>query len=310
MPPRFPPPGRLIDLAGLSLHLHEQGRGEPTVVLESGLTASSLSWSHVQPEMAKFTRVVSYDRAGLGWSDPCRTPRTVDQMIGELASLLRTAEIPPPYILVGHSFGGLLVRAFAASRAGEVAGVVMVDPVSLETWANCSQADRLRLAQGVKLSLRGARLARMGIVGFALGAAARGSRRMPKVIARLSAGKASGTLGRLIGEVKRLPPDVLPAVRWQWSRAQSFESMAKYLEALPGCAESAARMFLDPAIPLIVLSAGSATSSEIREREEWVGSASFGRHLQLPDCGHWLHLERPEDVVNAVRELVAIVAAR
>jgi pimeloyl-ACP methyl ester carboxylesterase len=247
--------------------------------------------------------VASYDRGGLGWSERCRRPRTLEQITRELESLLRAAEIGPPYVLVGHSFGGLVIRAFAHERPDQVAGLVFVDPVSIETWARCSETDRRRLAIAAKLSRRGAWLARLGVVRFALAAATRGTQ-ITASIARASAGRATPFLGRLVGEIRKLPADSLPMVKSQWSRAKGFEAMAEYLEALPDCATSARNLSIPSEIPLIVLSAGSATEPEIRERERWVQESKRGRHLRVENTGHWLHLERPEAVIAAVKELV------
>ena len=111
---RFPAPGRLVDVGGHQRHLYELGTGSPAVVLESGISASSLNWRTVQVEVAKFARVCSYDRAGLGWSELCNQPCTPASLATQLHSLLHAAAVPAPYILVGHSFGGLIVRAFAA----------------------------------------------------------------------------------------------------------------------------------------------------------------------------------------------------
>jgi pimeloyl-ACP methyl ester carboxylesterase len=302
----FPPSGRLLSVDDHRLHFSEQGSGAPAVVLESGIAASSLSWSHVQPLLAKFTRVVSYDRAGLAWSDPPPASPTLERITKTLASLLEKAQILPPYLLVGHSFGGLLIRAFAYERPDQVAGLVLVDPVSTETWARCSDLNKRRLARGVKLSRRGAWLARLGIVRLALAAATRGNRPLTLVIAKASAGKAMPFLARLVGELQKLPPDVLPVVRSHWSRAKAFQAMAAYLEALPQCAETVSNMMVSPEIPVIVLSAANATPSELQERDQWVRQSQRGRHIQVENTGHWLHLERPDVVAEAVRELLKL----
>src|SRR5260370_598922 len=89
----FDPPGRLLDIGRRRLHLHEMGQGSPVVVLESGIGATSLNWRTVQREVARFTRVVSYDRAGLGWSDPSTEPLTLRRLVDDLHSLLRAAEL-------------------------------------------------------------------------------------------------------------------------------------------------------------------------------------------------------------------------
>src|SRR6185312_16373565 len=112
---RYPPPGELIDVGGHRLHIYsvgQQGQG-PTVVLEAGLSCSHLDWCKVQPEVAKFARVCSYDRTGLGWSETGPSTRSSSQMVTELHQLLTNANIPGPYILVAHSFGGFIVRLYA-----------------------------------------------------------------------------------------------------------------------------------------------------------------------------------------------------
>ena len=125
---RFNPmPGRLVDVGGRIMHIDCTGDGSPTVILDSGLGDTFLSWRKVQPEIAKFTRVCSYDRAGLGYSDSSSQPRTGKVIAEELHALLQAASIPPPYILVGHSMGGYDVRLYASLYRSEVAGMVLVD---------------------------------------------------------------------------------------------------------------------------------------------------------------------------------------
>jgi len=125
---RFHPmPGQLIDVGGYKMHIHCTGQGLPTVILDSGLGDSYVSWLKVQPPIAKFTRVCSYDRAGLGYSDYSPHPRTSRVMAEELHALLQNAEVSPPYVLVGHSMGGYNVRLYASLYRNEVAGMVLVD---------------------------------------------------------------------------------------------------------------------------------------------------------------------------------------
>lgn len=296
-------PGQLIDIEGCRLHLYQQGEGKPAVVLEAGIAGSLLGWSLVQPKIAEFTRVCSYDRAGLGWSGKCAKPRTVLQMVTELAALLRSANVPPPYVLVGHSFGGLLIRAYASLRPEEVAGLVFVDPVSLDAWAHCDAPSRARLAAGAKLSRRGALLARLGIVRFALWVLASGGTRLPKLIARASAGRGASTLQRLTAEVRKLPPEVWPLIRAYWSQPKCFEAMADYLECLPGAALAALALPIPGALPFIVLSAANATPDELRERDAWASASSDGQHTVVPNSAHWIQLEQPNSVVTAVRRI-------
>jgi pimeloyl-ACP methyl ester carboxylesterase len=122
-----PPSGELIDVGGYKMHLDCTGQGSPTVILESGLADTWLSWYKVQPEVAHFTRVCSYDRAGMGWSDPSPKPRNGQAIVEELHTLLRNAKIAPPYVMVGHSLGGMYVRLYTHDYPDEVSGVVLVD---------------------------------------------------------------------------------------------------------------------------------------------------------------------------------------
>jgi pimeloyl-ACP methyl ester carboxylesterase len=124
---RFPPPGKLVDVGGYRLHLYESGSGNIPVILDAGLGLNSLEWCLVQPAVAEFARVCSFDRAGYGWSDRGPLPRTSLQMIHELHMLLEKAELPKPYILVGHSLGGINVQLYAHHYPDEVAGLILVD---------------------------------------------------------------------------------------------------------------------------------------------------------------------------------------
>src|SRR3989339_1050498 len=116
---KYPPVGKLIDIGGYKLHMIDLQpesmdiNNTPTVILESGFGGNSLGWSLVQSEISKFARVISYDRAGYGWSDASPFARSNENIVQELHTMLANAQIPAPYILVGHSRGGLNVRLFA-----------------------------------------------------------------------------------------------------------------------------------------------------------------------------------------------------
>jgi pimeloyl-ACP methyl ester carboxylesterase len=124
---QYPPTGQMVDVGGYRLHIDCQGNGSPTVVMEAGLTEPSLMWALVQPQVSTSTRVCVYDRAGLGWSDASPRPRTAEVMVEELHTLLQNANVVGPYIMVGHSTGGMLVRLYAHSYPAEVVGMVLLD---------------------------------------------------------------------------------------------------------------------------------------------------------------------------------------
>ena len=124
---KFPPPGELVNVDGYKLHIYCLGEGSPTIILDHAGGGSSLDWSLIQPKLAEHTRVCAYDRAGFGWSDYDPAPRTLEQQVHELHSLLQGANEQGPFILVGHSYGARLDRVYAAKYPDEVAGLVLMD---------------------------------------------------------------------------------------------------------------------------------------------------------------------------------------
>jgi pimeloyl-ACP methyl ester carboxylesterase len=126
---RYPARGKLVDIGGVRLHINCTGMGSPAVIMEAGPNDSSLIWQLVQPQISKFTRVCSYDRAGFGWSDGPNEPRSSSNIADELERLLARAAIPGPYVFVGHDFGTLDLRVFTARHRQQVTGMVFVDSV-------------------------------------------------------------------------------------------------------------------------------------------------------------------------------------
>lgn len=124
---QYPAPGKLVDVEGHKLHFTHGGYGLPSVVLEAGTGSFSLMWQQVPRDIAKFTHVFAYDRAGLGWSEESPLPRTAANMVRELHALLQNTHIPKPYILVGHSVGGGIALLYANTYPNEVFGLVLVD---------------------------------------------------------------------------------------------------------------------------------------------------------------------------------------
>jgi pimeloyl-ACP methyl ester carboxylesterase len=135
-----PPPGKMIDVGDHRMHIDCVGQGSPTVVLDTALGAMSASWVRVQQEVSGTTRVCAYDRAGMGWSQSGPEPRDAKQVAGELHALLEGAGIDGPYVLVGHSFGGLYMQTYAARYPEEVAGVALIESSHPEQFSRLPEA--------------------------------------------------------------------------------------------------------------------------------------------------------------------------
>ena len=146
---RYPPPGELVEVGDHRLHIHCVGEGSPTVILESTSDGTSANWGWVQPEVAKSTRVCAYDRGGRGWSELGPQPRDAIQIAGELHALLRNADVPAPYVLVGHSAGGLFIREYAEQYPNEVAGMVLLDAAHPDSTTIPSERESLEFARGL-----------------------------------------------------------------------------------------------------------------------------------------------------------------
>src|SRR6266436_67251 len=248
---RFPPPGRLVRVNERLMHIHVTGEGTPTVVLESGMGASCLTWTLVQPQVAQFTRVVSYDRAGHGWSDPAREPRTALQIAQELHALLDATALPGPYVLVGHSFGGYVNRAFAHIYRNEVVAMVLVDSVHPAEWENPTPEQLRMIEVGVRYAWIAAWLARLGFVRFCLARLARGSPRLGWAAASAFGVGTASAVQRIAGEIRKLPAPILPIVRALWSQPKNFLSLGQHVVALPVSAAQAAAVSSLRDLPLV-----------------------------------------------------------
>src|SRR5215471_16563648 len=144
-------PGRLVDVGGFRLHVQAAGDRLPAVVFDAALGGSSISWTFVQPPVSAFARAITYDRAGFGWSDAGPLPRTAGRAADELRVLLDRAGERPPFVVVGHSFGGLVMRIFAARYHADVAGIVLVDPAHPEDWLHPAPKEQARIDRGARL---------------------------------------------------------------------------------------------------------------------------------------------------------------
>src|SRR3954454_18659631 len=144
------PPGKLVDLGGHRLHVNCSGQGSPVVVVENGLGDFSFDWILVQEKVSRFSRICTYDRAGYAWSDAGPKPRTFDQINLELRDALKKLGEKGPFVLVGHSFGGPVVRNFARIYPEEVAGIVLVDAAHEGLRVGIGGKNTMRLGQFAK----------------------------------------------------------------------------------------------------------------------------------------------------------------
>ena len=304
---RFPPPGRLVDVGGFRLHLQDSGNNSdaPVVVLEAGIAASSISWSRVAPEVAKFARVIRYDRAGLGWSERSPAPRTAAQCAQELRLLLERAGIPGPFVLVGHSFGGYVARIFAGRFPGQMAGLVLLDTPSTSDWIPLHPDAKRKLRGGVLFSRIGAVLAGLGVVRFCLARLTSGSTDLPVMVTRSFGRSALTVVGRLVGEVQKLPTNIWPQVQAHWCQPKSFRSMASHLGHLPQSAAQVEAMGMPENIPVIVLTASNPHAARHAAQESVARLSAQGKHTVAATSGHWIQLDEPELVIEAIRTVCA-----
>jgi pimeloyl-ACP methyl ester carboxylesterase len=302
---RYAPPGSMIHVGERRLHALCRGTGRPAVLLESGIAASSLSWTRVLPDIAAFTRACAYDRAGLAWSDPPRGPRTVDRMLSELRQLLAAVELDAPYVIVGHSFGTFLACAFAAERPKAVAGLVLLDPPS--EWHELTARQRRLLRGGIVMSRFGGVLARVGVVRLCTTLLLGGAPGVPRNFVKMFGPTTARTLERLVGEIRKLPPEIHPIVQTLWCQPKCFSAMAGYLAALEETADTVGRLRGLPDIPLVVISSSDQPTRVLDRHRALAQLSAQGRHVIAARSGHWIQFDEPEIVVNAVREVVGRV---
>ena len=285
---RYPHPGQLVSAGGPRLNVFCTGHGSPTVVLEAGLADSLDSWHRVQPEIARFARVCSYDRAGYGYSDAGPTARTSDRIASELHAALKSAGEKPPYLLVGHSFGGFNVRVFNGKYPNQVAGLVLVDS---------TQEDHYRLLPKAWADL---------------GAATRRRAERQFFWAPLYINSGLARL-QLCLQGQEAPPVLLQS-KYLKARASEFLN-------IQASAEQARMAGNIEDKPLMVLTAGkvidaslkAALSAEDQEvyADVWINTLQVrlaklsrrGRRIVLPESGHDIPNERPYAIVAAVQEL-------
>ena len=295
-PQQYPPPGRLIDIGGRKLHLYCTGEGGPTVILIAGGGAFSIDWALVQPKVAQHTRVCSYDRSGLAWSDPGPADETVEQTISDLHILLRNGGEKGPYLLVGASVGGIYIQAYQRTFPAEVAGLVF-----------SNSTNRIgRLVKG-KPSLIWELTEEQIRSTFPLAASDKGP-----------------TPTSEDDPFDRLPPDVR-AVRlwldiklwqtWEPTKERPDSTLSWRKEFLKEFAETDARKYPLGSLPVIVISSEpSAPESELHTHDEAAPRLDFlssnSIHITATGSGHEIHLYKPDIVIEALARTVRAVRAR
>jgi pimeloyl-ACP methyl ester carboxylesterase len=299
---RFPPPGLLIDVGGHRLHAVCRGDRGPAVLLESAIAGSSLSWTVVQPAIATFARVCAYDRTGLAWSDASPGRRTFDRTVDELAAVLERVHGQRDVVLLGHSFGSFIVRAFAARHPQIVRGVVLVDPPT--EWLTVTPRGARMLRGGRLLSRIGVLLAHAGVVRTCLALLTGGAPGAPRRFVKIFGPTAARTLERLVGEVRKLPEEVHPLVQALWCQPKCFHAMADHLRMLErDRAQIAAVEVVPREIPLVVISSGTQPPEQIAAHRMLAENSLRGRHVVAARSTHWVQFDEPELVIAAVRDL-------
>lgn len=286
---RFNPmAGRRFDVGGYKMHLYCTGAGSPTVILESGLGDTYTSWRKVQSPIAKTTRVCSYDRAGLGFSDSSLRPRTSEVIAEELHALLEAARIAPPYILVGHSMGGFDVRLYASLYRNEVAGMVLVD---------ASHPDQENRFPPELKTMEGTLLRESEFLEYA----------MPFGVPRL------------LGLCDDDPLQRAAECNWHTAR----EALAELKSFHESAAQTATTGPLGD-LPLVVLShdpdrpsadlapdvAKAANDAWEKMQEELAHLSSRGTQAIAKNSSHYIQIDRPEVVIDAVHGVVESARAQ
>jgi pimeloyl-ACP methyl ester carboxylesterase len=299
---RFPPPGTLLDAGGYRLHTVCRGYGAPTVVLESAIAGSSLSWSRVQPHVARFTSVCAYDRAGLGWSDASTVPTTLARVIDDLHAVIAKTESAVPCVMVGHSFGVFLTLAYAALYPRQVSGLVLLDPPS--EWVPMDSRQAYLIRGAIALSRVGGILARVGVVRACLTLLTGSLPAAPRHFVKVFGPTTARTLERLVGEVRKLPPETHPLVQAVWCHPKCFRALADQLRVFHEATGSAARFPPPRDVPLVVISSGDQPPNVLAAHRALVQTSQYGHHIVASKSGHWVQFDEPELVVEAIHEVV------
>lgn len=299
---RLQRPGRLVEIGrGCALYMVERGpqRRGPAVVFESGFGATSLNWTHIQEALAEQVHTVAYDRCGLGWSSACVSERTPTHVARELRAMLRVAGIEPPWILVGHSFGGLVMQRFALDYPEETAAAILIDPMRPIEWPPFHAAADARVRRAQRLTRVGRVCARIGVTRLAARSHFCRSARLSGFLIRLAGAQGEFLARRLDTEIGKMPHQIRPSIAAHWSAPRFYRGLLKHLNAVEA---TALEMYDVKAIgetPVTVLTPAGA--------EPLGNMALYGpraRHVVAQRSLHWIHLDEPELVVQTILHAV------
>lgn len=295
-------PGRLVDIGdGRRLYLVEKGpagRG-PTVIFESGFAATSLNWIHIQDAVAEHIHTVAYDRCGLGWSSAPLSERTPTQVAAELRATLRAAGIQPPWILVGHSFGGLVMQRFALDYPAEIAGVILLDPMRTDEWPPINAARHATVARAQRFTAYGSNVARFGITRLAARSHFCRSARLSGFLIHLAGAKGEYLADRLNTEIGKMAPQVRPSIAAHWSAPRFYRGLLAHLSAVPATVTEMHQTDPIRDTPVVVVTPGSSTPIQ--------DMSKFGprsRQIIAEHSQHWIHLDEPDLVVRTILNMV------
>jgi pimeloyl-ACP methyl ester carboxylesterase len=305
--PPIPAPGRMVDLGGWRVHLNCTGTraaGQPLVVLDAGAGGFSVDFSLVQPEVARFARVCSYDRAGMGWSELGPRPRTQRQIVWELHTLLAKAGETPPYVLVGHSWGGILARAFTFTYPREVVGLVLEESGHERGVQVFRDGKMVRLIE----TATGRPVPEPKTSG-----PLRLSDIPPNILAQI---EASARQMQTQATRAGLPPDAQRMRVWAYGQARHWATNDNPFEG-EELASLLARWTGAPYplgdLPVVVLSRGRSGADSTVEREHTRNQAELlrlsrnSRQVMARRSGHEVSLDEPQLVVAAIRDVLADV---
>jgi len=277
--------------------------------MDAALGASSFSWTYVRPAVAAFARACAYDRAGFGWSDAGPLPRTVARIVDELHHLLAGAAVPPPYVLVGHSFGGLVARAYVHSHPGDIGGLVLLDPAYPEDWRDPCEAHAQLISRGVRLCRYGGQAARFGITHLVAALVRRGALGSARTTAFIAGrGALKHVDEEVLAPAAKLPPEARAVAPLFWTRPQFFEALGSQIASISASAASVPvdQSFGD--LPLVVVSGElNSDAGQLARQQRLAARSRRGRHVVAERSGHWIPLDRPDVVVDAIRSIVRLL---